>query len=129
MFMRLAQYRPQFLSLMRIAFAITFIEHGTQKLQSFPTPAPAMLPLPLLYFTGILETFGGTAIALGLYTRLFAFLVSGEMAVGYWTMHVPRSFFPMANGGEVMVLYCFAFLYIAAAGPGPWSLDARMGRT
>jgi putative oxidoreductase len=127
MFATLQRYSPQLLSLMRIAFAITFIEHGTQKLFDFPTVRPG-LSLPLLYFTGILETVGGTLIGLGLFTRILAFLISGEMAIGYWAVHVPRSFFPMANGGEVMVLYCFAFLYIAAVGPGPWSLDAKMNR-
>lgn len=127
MFTTLQRYAPQLLSLMRIAFAITFIEHGTQKLLDFPVPRPG-LSLPLLYFTGILETLGGTLIGVGLYTRLFAFLVSGELAVGYWWLHAPRSPIPMLNGGEAMVLYCFAFLYIAAAGPGPWSLDAKMNR-
>lgn len=128
MFTTLQRYSPQLLSLMRIAMGITFVEHGTQKLLAFPAPPPGMLPLPLLYFTGILETVGGTLIALGLFSRPAAFLVAGEMAVGYWWMHVPRNFFPLLNGGEVMVLYCFAFLYIAAVGPGPWSLDAKMKR-
>jgi putative oxidoreductase len=128
MFTTLQRYSPQLLSLMRIAMGITFIEHGTQKLFAFPAPPPGMLPLPLLYFTGILETVGGSLIAVGLFTRVAAFLVAGEMAVGYWWMHVPRNFFPMLNGGEIMVLYCFAFLYIAAVGPGPWSLDAKAKR-
>ena len=128
MFEQLKRWSPQLLSLMRIAMGITFIEHGTQKLLSFPVPAPGMLAVPLLLFTGLLETIGGTLVALGLFTRAAAFLISGEMAVGYWWMHVPRSIYPIANGGEVMVLYCFAFLYIAAVGPGPWSLDAQMKR-
>ncbi len=127
MFATLQRYSPQLLSLMRIAAAITFIEHGTQKLFDFPVPRPG-LSLPLLYFTGILETVGGTLIAAGLFTRIMAFLISGELAVGYWWLHAPRSLYPMANGGEAMVLYCFVFLYIAAAGPGPWSLDAKMNR-
>jgi putative oxidoreductase len=125
MFNWLRRWSPQILSLMRIALGITFIEHGTQKLLGFPVPAPG-LALPLLLFTGILETVGGTLVALGLLTRIAAFVLSGELAVGYWWMHVPRSFYPLANGGEVMVLYCFVFLYIAAVGAGPWSLDARM---
>jgi putative oxidoreductase len=128
MFNRLQRWSPQLLSLMRIAAGLAFIEHGTQKLLSFPVPAPAMLGVPLLLFTGTLETVGGTLLTLGLFTRVFAFLLSGEMAVGYWWMHVPRSFFPLANGGEVMVLYCFMFLFIAAVGAGPWSLDAQMKR-
>ena len=128
MFLWLSRFTPQLLSLMRIAFGITFVEHGTQKLLNFPVPAPAMLPFPLLLFTGVLETVGGTLITLGLFTRVFAFLISGELAVGFWWMHVPRSIYPIANGGEVMVLYSFAFLYIAAVGAGPWSLDAQMKR-
>jgi putative oxidoreductase len=125
MFKRLRRWSPQILSLMRIALGVTFIEHGTQKLLGFPVAAPG-LALPLLLFTGVLETVGGTLVALGLLTRIAAFVLSGELAVGYWWIHVPRSFYPLANGGEVMVLYCFVFLYIAAVGAGPWSLDARM---
>ena len=127
MFRWLQRFSPQLLSLMRIAVGLTFIEHGTQKLLDFPVPRPG-LSLPLLLFTGILETVGGTLVTLGLKTRLFAFLLSGELAVGYWWLHVPRSLYPMANGGEAMVLYCFVFLYIAALGAGPWSLDAQMKR-
>ena len=127
MFGWLKRFSPELLSLMRIAVGITFIEHGTQKLFSFPVPRPS-LAVSLLMFTGILETVGGTLVTLGLMTRLFAFLLSGELAVGYWWLHAPRSPYPMANGGEAMVLYCFVFLYIAAAGPGPWSLDAQMKR-
>jgi putative oxidoreductase len=128
MFNWLQRWSPQLLSLMRIAVGITFIEHGTQKLFDFPVPAPAVLGVPLLLFTGTLETVGGTMLMFGLFTRLVAFLLSGEMAIGYWWMHVPRSFFPLANGGEVMVLYCFVFLFIAAVGAGPWSVDAQMKR-
>ena len=128
MFKWLKRWSPQLLSLMRIAVGVTFVEHGTQKLLSFPVPAPGQLGIPLLLFTGILETIGGTLVTLGLLTRIAAFLLSGELAVGYWWMHAPRSAFPMVNGGEAMVLYCFIFLYIAAVGPGPWSLDAPMKR-
>ena len=114
---------------MRIAVGITFVEHGTQKLLSFPVPAPGALgTFRFCSLPGILETVGGTLVTLGLLTRIAAFLLSGELAVGYWWMHAPRSLFPMANGGEAMVLYCFVFLYIAAVGPGPWSLDASLKR-
>jgi putative oxidoreductase len=123
----LQRFSPQLLSLMRIAVGLTFVEHGTQKLLNFPVPRPG-LSIPLLLFTGILETVGGALVTLGLKTRLFAFLLSGELAVGYWWLHAPRSPFPMANGGEAMVLYCFVFLYLAALGAGPWSLDAQMKR-
>jgi putative oxidoreductase len=127
MFRWLQRFSPQLLSLMRIAAGLTFVEHGTQKLFNFPVVRPA-LTLVLLLFTGILETVGGALVTFGLMTRLFAFLLSGELAVGYWWLHAPRSPYPMANGGEAMVLYCFMFLYIAAVGAGPWSLDARMKR-
>ncbi|HYK80041.1 MAG TPA: DoxX family protein [Micropepsaceae bacterium] len=128
MFKGLQRWSPQLLSLMRIAVGITFIEHGTQKLLGFPVPAPGALGIFLLLFTGILETTAGTLLTVGLMTRMAAFLLSGELAVGYWWMHAPRSPYPMANGGEAMVLYCFVFLYIAAVGPGPWSLDALQKR-
>src|SRR6266566_3902863 len=118
----LARWKPELLGLMRIAFGITFMEHGTQKLFGFPVPPPGRLALPLLLFTGILETAGSVLITLGIFTRITAFVLSGEMAVGYWWMHVPNSIFPIANGGEVMVLYCFAFLYFAAAGGGKWAI-------
>jgi len=118
----LTRWKPELLALMRIAFGITFMEHGTQKLFGFPVPPPGRLALPLLLFTGILETAGSVLITLGIFTRITAFVLSGEMAVGYWWMHVPNSIFPIANGGEVMVLYCFAFLYFAAAGGGKWTI-------
>jgi len=127
MFRWLKHLSPQLLSVMRIAVGLTFLEHGTQKLLSFPVPRPG-LALPLLLFTGILETVGGILVTLGLYTRIAAFLLSGELAVGYWWLHEPRSPFPMANGGEAMVLYCFVFLYLAAVGAGPLSVDAQMRR-
>jgi len=123
----LQRFSPLLLSLMRIAVGLTFIEHGTQKLLDFPVPRPG-LSLPLLLFTGILESVGGALVTLGLKTRTFAFLLSGELAVGYWWLHAPRSPFPMANGGEAMVVYCFVFLYLAAVGAGPWSVDAQMKR-
>jgi putative oxidoreductase len=120
---RLERWKPELLGLMRIAMGITFMEHGTQKLFGFPVPPPGRLALPLLLFTGVLETLGSILITFGIATRVAAFVLSGEMAVGYWWMHVPNSIFPIANGGEVMVLYCFAFLYLAAAGGGKWSVD------
>jgi putative oxidoreductase len=127
MFRSLKRLSPQLLSLMRIAVGLTFIEHGTQKLLDFPVPRPG-LALPLLLFTGILETVGGSLVTLGLMTRITAFLLSGELAVGYWWIHEPRSLYPMANGGEAMVIYCFVFLYLAAVGAGPLSVDKLIKR-
>ncbi|HEX5282306.1 MAG TPA: DoxX family protein [Micropepsaceae bacterium] len=117
----LQRFKPELLSLMRVATGITFLEHGTQKLFGFPVAPPGRLALPLLLFTGVLETIGGILVTLGIRTRIVAFLLSGEMAVGYWWMHVRNSFYPLANGGEAMVLYCFVFLYLAAAGGGRWT--------
>jgi len=125
MFAALERWSPQILSLTRIAFGITFLEHGTQKLFSFPLEPVAALPPGMLLFVGLLETICGALVALGLFTRIAAFLLSGEMAIGYWALHVPQSLYPILNGGEIMVLYSFAFLYFAAKGPGPWSLDAK----
>jgi putative oxidoreductase len=128
MFTTLEWWSPQLLSIVRIAFGITFVEHGTQKLFSFPLEPVGGLGPGMLLFVGLLETIGGALVTVGLFTRIAAFLLSGEMAIGYWWLHAPRSFYPIMNGGEVMVLYSFAFLYIAAVGPGPWSLDAKLKR-
>ena len=126
MFKTLERWSPEILSLTRIAFGITFVEHGTQKLFSFPLEPVGALGPGMLLFVGFLETVCGALVALGLFTRIAAFLLSGEMAIGYWALHVPQSFYPILNGGEIMVLYSFAFLYFAAKGPGPWSLDAKL---
>lgn len=118
------------LSLLRIVAGLMFIEHGTQKLFGFPAAPPHGLPhaFSLLWFAGLLEAAGGLLVALGLFARPVAFILSGEMAVAYWTAHAPRSFFPVLSGGDAAVLYCFIFLLVAAAGPGIWSLDAARGR-
>ena len=126
MFKTLERWSPEILSLTRIAFGITFVEHGTQKLFSFPLEPVGALGPGMLLFVGLLETICGALVAIGLFTRIAAFLLSGEMAIGYWALHVPQSFYPSLNGGEIMVLYSFAFLYFAAKGPGPWSLDAKL---
>jgi putative oxidoreductase len=126
MFAALERWSPEILSLTRIAFGVTFVEHGTQKLFSFPLEPVGGLGPGMLLFVGLLETVCGGLVALGLFTRIAAFLLSGEMAIGYWLLHVPRSVYPILNGGEIMVLYSFGFLYFAAKGPGPWSLDAKL---
>jgi putative oxidoreductase len=120
---------PRLLSILRIVVALLFIEHGTQKLFGFPVPlnASGSLP-PLMLVAGVLESFGGLLILLGLFTRPVAFLLSGEMAVAYFTSHAPRGFFPLQNMGEVTVLYCFIFLFMVVAGGGVWSLDNLLWR-
>jgi len=124
-----ATWAPRLLSVLRIVAALIFMEHGTQKLFGFPPMAQGMSPPPpfsLLWIGGILEAVGGALLLIGLFSRPVAFLLAGEMAVAYWMFHAPGGPFPALNGGDAAILYCFVFLYIAAAGPGPWSLDSRL---
>ena len=125
-----AVWAPRILSVLRIVAALIFFEHGTQKLLGFPpSPDPPAL-LSLSWIAGALELVGGALLLVGLFTRPVAFVLSGEMAFAYWIAHAPRSPFPVLNGGDASILYCFVFLYLAFAGGGPWSLDAmRAGRT
>lgn len=119
-------WAPRMLSVLRIMTGLLFLEHGTQKLLGFPAganAAPAMLSLS--WFSGLLELVGGVFIVLGLFTRPVAFLLAGEMAVAYFMAHAPRGFFPVNNGGDAAILYCFVFLYLMVAGAGPWSVDAK----
>jgi putative oxidoreductase len=118
---------PHLLSILRILAAGSFFTHGTMKL--FGWPAPFEYPLnAMLYTAGALETLGGLLLAVGLFTRLVAFVLSGLMAFAYFIVHAPNGFFPVLNHGEAAMLYCFIFLYFVAAGPGVWSLDALLGR-
>ena len=124
----LTAWSPRVLSVLRIITALLFMEHGLMKLFHFPAPQPGVSdPLPtLLLAAAVIEIVGGGLIALGLFTRLAAFVCSGQMAVAYFTAHAPNGFYPALNMGEAAVLYCFVFLYLAFAGGGPWSLDAVM---
>lgn len=120
-------YSAPLLSVLRIVSGLLFLEHGTAKLLGFPptemfATAPAMGSI--IWIAGVLELVGGALLTLGLFTRPVAFVLSGEMAVAYWMAHATQSFYPVQNQGEAAILFCFAFLYIAATGPGPWSLDA-----
>jgi putative oxidoreductase len=111
-------------SVFRIAVGLTFMEHGTGKLLGFPfLPGLDKMPHGLFLFTGAMELVGGVLIVLGLFTRPVAFVLSGFMAFAYFMVHFPMGWFPATNYGEAAVLYCFAFLYISAAGPGEWALD------
>lgn len=120
-------WAPRLLSVLRVMAALLFLQHGTAKLFGFPHVAmfDGLRLLSLMGAAGVLELAGGVLLALGLFTRPVAFLLSGEMAFAYFIAHAPRGFFPILNGGELAALYCFVFLFIAAAGPGPWSLDHR----
>lgn len=125
---------PQLLSVLRIAAAAMFILAGTAKLFAWPK---GMGPTGTgtadigtqIWIAGILEAFGGSLLLLGLCTRPIAFILAGEMAVAYFQAHFPQSVFPTMNGGVSAALYCFIFLYISSAGPGPWSLDAAFRRS
>ncbi len=112
---------------LRVITGLLFVSHGLTKLAHWPAtdyfPAGQPLP-PLMLVAGILELVGGVLIVLGLFTRLTAFVLAGMMAVAYFMAHMPSSFFPIQNGGEAAVLYCFIFLYLAAAGAGAYSLDS-----
>ena len=130
--MKTSTWSPPVLSILRIMSALLFLEHGTSKLLGVP---PSGMPWSfrvdsLAGWSGIIEFVGGILLAIGLFTRVTAFVLSGEMAVAYFMVHLglvdPKglhSFFPLVNKGEIAVLYCFVFLYLAAAGGGPWSLD------
>jgi putative oxidoreductase len=119
-----ATWAPRMLAILRIVTALLFIEHGTQKLFGFPpspNPGPALFSLSGLQ--AVIELVGGFLLLIGLYSRAVAFILAGDMAVAYFMAHAPRSFFPVLNGGDATILYCFVFLYLSVAGGGAWSLD------
>ena len=126
----LANWSQPLLSVLRIMSGLLFLEHGTAKFLKFPyNPALDNLQtLSLPGIGGIMELIGGALLALGLFTRPVAFILSGEMAVAYFVGHAPGGFFPLLNRGELAIVYCFLFLYFAAAGGGPWSVDAARSK-
>jgi putative oxidoreductase len=119
---------PYLRSVLRVVAAFTFIQVGSAKLFGIPVAimpgGVTVPPLSLLGIAGILETFGGLLVLVGLFTRPVAFILSGEMAVAYFMGHAPHSFWTVVNQGAPAVLFCFLWLYLSAAGPGPWSIDA-----
>jgi putative oxidoreductase len=130
---RWTSWAPQLRSVLRIVAAFMFMLSGTSKLFAFPVGIPpdgGTAPMmSQAWIGGFLEVFGGLLLLLGLFTRPVAFLLAGEMAVAYFQFHAPNSFWPTVNGGVAAVLYCFLWLYLSAAGPGPWSLDAMRRRS
>ena len=126
LYARMETLRPYVLSILRIVIGLLFLEHGLSKVFGFPAPGPTLSGL--LFLAAFLETVGALLFLAGAYTRIVAFILSGEMAFAYFMAHAPRSFYPVVNQGDAAILYCFIFLYLAAAGGGPWSLDAILSK-
>ena len=124
----LSRWQPQLLAILRMIVGLLFLEHALSKFFAFPVPFPVHPLPPMLIAAGAIELAAGILVTIGLFTRIAAFIASGEMAIGYFMMHLPKGFWPIANMGEAAILFCFVFLYIAAAGPGAWSIDAARTR-
>jgi putative oxidoreductase len=117
-------WAPMLLSLLRFMSGLMLLAHAVRKLLQFPTPMPNFVLNSMSGYAAVIELIAGALLVIGLLTRPAAFIASGMCAVAYFYAHLPRGIYPMLNGGELAALYCFVFLYIAAAGAGPWSLDA-----
>jgi putative oxidoreductase len=126
----LQSWAPRALSVLRIVTAFLFMMHGSAKLLHVPHQAmfDNLQLVSLMGLQGVLELVGGALLLIGLFSRPVAFLLCGDMAVAYFMAHWPKNWLPLLNGGDLAVLFCFVFLYLWLAGPGPWSVDARMGR-
>ena len=121
---------PYLLSVLRLAAAVVYLAHGTQKMfgvPGHPFHAP-VFAMTMMGAAGVIETIGGILMLLGLFTRPTAFILSGQMAVAFFTQHWPKAFWPIENGGDLAVVLCFLWLYFSVAGPGPISLDALRGK-
>jgi putative oxidoreductase len=118
----LARFAPYFYAMLRIVAGLLFAQHGVQKLFGWLGGSGPVPMFSQFWVAGVVETFGGLAIALGAFTSPVAFVASGQMAVAYFQAHLPRGFWPIQNGGELSVLFCFLFLYIASRGSGKWSV-------
>jgi putative oxidoreductase len=125
----LSRWQPQLLAILRIVTGLLFLEHALIKLMGFPPGGkPGLQDVgSFLWIAGLIELVTSVLVVLGLFTRVAAFVAAGEMAVAYWMVHAKMGFYPAVNMGEAAILFCFVFLYLAAAGPGAWSIDgARM---
>ena len=120
----LADYSSYCYALMRIVVGFLFLWHGSQKLFGFPIGMPAGVPPFITYVAGSIELIGGILVMIGLFTHWAAFITSGQMAVAYWMAHGTKALLPIQNNGELAVLYCFVFLFIASQGGGIWSIDS-----
>jgi putative oxidoreductase len=119
----LADHEPQVYALLRMFAGFLFLWHGAEKLFGYPSPMPPGVPAFITFVAGPIELVGGLLVMLGLFTRPAAFLCSGLMAFAYWMGHGSKALLPIVNQGEIAVLYCFVFLFLAAHGPGVWSVD------
>ncbi|MBQ8103552.1 MAG: DoxX family protein [Afipia sp.] len=126
----LEPYRPQLLSVLRIIIGLMLFQYGVAKILKFPPDSPfAKVELFSLYgAAGSLELILGGLLIIGLFSRLVAFILAGEMAFAYFIGHFPKNFYPVINGGTAAITLCFVCLYLASAGPGPWSVDASRGK-
>lgn len=125
----LSRWQTQLLAVLRIVTGLLVLEHALSKFLAFPVPFPVHPLPPLLIAAGVIELVTGVLVTIGLFTRLAAFVASGEMAFAYFIGHFPKSFWPLVNMGEVAILFCFILLYIAASGAAAWSVDgARVRR-
>jgi putative oxidoreductase len=124
MFERVSKFAPEVFSIVRLVIGLLFLEHGTGKLFGFPHLTTAQPEMgTLLWYQGIIEVVGGALFAIGFLTRPVAFILAGDMAVAYFMQHAPRNMFPILNGGDAAILYCFVFLIYFVSGPGRWSVD------
>ena len=123
---RVSKYAPEILSIARVVIGLLFLEHGTSKLFDFPHGPVQPAMGSLIWFQGIIELVGGALFAVGFLTRPVAFILAGDMAVAYFMAHASKGFFPMLNGGDAAILYCFVFLLYFVAGPGRWAADGSM---
>jgi putative oxidoreductase len=120
----MSKYSSSCYALMRVVVGFLFLCHGSQKLFDFPSGMPAGVPAFITYVAGPIELIGGILVMIGLFTHWAAFITSGQMAVAYWMVHGPKALLPIQNNGELAVIYCFVFLFIASEGGGIWSVDS-----